>query len=109
MMSQTRVTAVLLSVALSSCAARQAVPIAAGADLATTEIALQRGLVEVNPLMQNRGTRITLKLAATGLIVWLCEKLEEDGHDTAAKWLQWITVGAWGGAATLNTYTMSQQ
>lgn len=35
---------------------------ASGMDLATTEIALERGYSEMNPLIQNRAVRITTKL-----------------------------------------------
>lgn len=94
----------LLCLMLPACAARQAIPIAAGADLLTTEIAIHRGGYEANPLpgFQTTGGRVALKAAATAFLVWLCERLEADGHHTTAEILKWTAVGAWGGAAVWN-------
>jgi hypothetical protein len=89
---------------LPGCAARQAIPIAAGADLVTTELAVAGGAVEQNPIpgLQTSGGRVVWKMAGTVFLVWLCERLERDGHHRSAEILMWGTVGAWGAAATWN-------
>jgi DNA (cytosine-5)-methyltransferase 1 len=93
-----------LALALPACAARQSIPIAAGADLVTTEVVIARGGVELNPIppLQTTGGRVALKAAGTAFLVWLCERLEADGHHTTAEILKWTAVGAWGGAAVWN-------
>lgn len=89
------------------CAAKYSVPIAAGADIATTEVALSRvGYVEANPLLQERSVRISVKVAAVAIVLWLEHSLRTSGHTSAAAWLQWIATGLWSGAAAWNVHTL---
>lgn len=98
-----RLTAFLsIPLLLVGCAAKVTVPIAAGADLVTTEIGLHQGGVEINPVMQSSGWRIALKAATTALIVWLCDLLDKRGDAGWSDFLQWLATGVWGGAAAWN-------
>jgi hypothetical protein len=80
--------------------------VAATADLVTTEIALTQGATEVNPLMKQRATRISIKAAAVALVLWIEHTLRKTNHPNAAKVVQWIATAFWGGAATWNTYML---
>jgi len=99
---------IALLLLLPGCAARQAVPLAAGADLATTELAISRGAVEQNPLpgLQTSSGRVAIKALGTVFVVWLCERLEAGGYHRGAEFLKWGTVALWGGAAAWNTTQM---
>jgi hypothetical protein len=104
-----RLVVLALSVMLSGCAARQAIPIAAGADLVTTEMALTHsGAVELNPLptMQRSSGRFAWKAVGALVVIWACERLERLGFHRGAKWLKWGTVALWGAAATWNAALM---
>lgn len=93
-----------VAVLLPGCAARQSVPLAAGADLLTTELVIAQGGHERNPFpgMQTTGGRVALKATVTVFVVWLCQRLEAQGHQWAADALKWTALAVWGGAATWN-------
>jgi hypothetical protein len=61
------------------------IPAAHAADLLTTQMALNQGGLELNPLMRRPETRYPLSLAATGLGMWGTKALYERGHPNAAK------------------------
>jgi hypothetical protein len=94
----------LVALLLPGCAAREAISIAAGADLMTTEFAVGQGGLEQNPLpgAQSTGGRVAIKALGTVVVVWLCEWLEDHGYGRGAKVLKWGTVALWGAAATWN-------
>lgn len=96
--------AILAFVALldAGCAARQSIPVAATADLMTTELVIARGGHEANPLMQPAPVRVSLKVALSAVLIWACERLERDGHHGWSKAAQWGGTGLWGGAAVWN-------
>lgn len=107
----TRLIVVFLAAGLHACAARQAVPIAAGADLVTTELVIAQGGYERNPFpgLQTTGGRFALKAAVTVLVVWACERFEAQGHGWASAVLKWTAIGVWGAAATWNAYLARSQ
>ena len=74
------------------------VVVAAGADLASTEIAIARGAEETNPLGQERWQRIALKSGVTVGILALARKLGDD----RGKWIRLTTMGVWFGATGWN-------
>lgn len=89
---------------LSGCSVRSqeiAVVGAAGADLVSTELALERGGVEANPLMENRTARVLGKTAATATVLLLARELEDE-HPRAAAIMRMSIVGLWAGAALWN-------
>jgi len=94
--------AMLLSCFVMGCAAKITVPIAAGADLVTTEIAIAHGATEINPVMESTALRISMKALASVLVVWLCNKLDAQGHKGWSNFVQWFATGAWAGAAGWN-------
>jgi hypothetical protein len=96
-----RLVVLALSVMLSGCAARQAIPIAAGAET-------HSGAVELNPLptMQRSSGRFAWKAVGALVVIWACERLERLGFHRGAKWLKWGTVALWGAAATWNAALM---
>lgn len=55
----------------------------AGADLASTEMFLGRGLEEGNPLMRHRGVRVSSRTAATVGLAMLDQHLDRKGHRRA--------------------------
>jgi hypothetical protein len=59
--------------------------VAAGADLATTEMGLARpGVYEANPLQGNRNVRILTHVAAPAFMYWVTKKLEDKGKTKEA-------------------------
>lgn len=73
------------------------------ADLATTELALRTpGAVEGNPLVVSRAVRVPLKLAYTGVVLWLYRSLERRGQHGWAKVVLVWSVAIWTGAAVWN-------
>jgi hypothetical protein len=75
----------------------------AGADLATTEWALQNpGLREGNPLLQGTGIRVGVKTLTTAAVVVGARHLERRGHSKAAKVIKVLAVVVWSGAAVQN-------
>lgn len=98
-------------VVVAGCSVRQAVPIAAGADLVTTEILIARGGHEANPWgpMQTTAGRVGLKATVTAFVLWACEWLESTGHPRISRWVKWTAIGTWGAAATWNAYLAGKQ
>jgi len=94
--------AMLLSCSVMGCSAKVTVPIAAGADLVTTELAIAQGATEINPVMRHTALRIGAKALASVLVVWLCSKLDAQGHKGWSNFVQWFATGAWAGAAGWN-------
>jgi|GEM_PF-2618392 len=93
---------------LPACSAKIRVPVAAGADLLTTEMALQRGFVEGNPLVpETPAGRAAFKVAGAGLILVISHELRERGHPKMAGFLEWTATILWGGAAAWNSYLMA--
>lgn len=73
------------------------------ADLASTEYALRTpGAREGNPLLVSRSVRLPLKLAYTGVVVWLYRTLERRGQHGWAKTVLVWSVALWAGAAGWN-------
>lgn len=75
---------------------------AAGADLWSTRVAIQRGGVEANPLMGSLASQALLKGAVTGVALWQCRQWERTGHRKAAKVGKLTLVAVWTGAAVWN-------
>lgn len=106
-MSNWQALLLILVFTFSACSVRQAVPIAAGADLVTTELLLSRdGYKEANPLpvAQSTGGRVALKLAVSALVIWACEWLDSKGEHRLSSVLKWTAAGVWGAAATWHAY-----
>jgi hypothetical protein len=102
---------ILLSLALllPGCAAKVTVPVAATADIVTTEVALvQPGNVELNPVLQNRAAWISVKVAAAIVVVVIADNLRRDGHPGWSAFIQWFATGLWGGAAAWNVSRRTQ-
>lgn len=95
----------LAALLLPGCAARQSIPVAATADLVTTELALSRdSTAEGNPTLRSPAVRVSVKAAASVLLIWLSERLEKDGHHGSAKAVQWMATGLWSAAAAWNAH-----
>lgn len=95
----------LLALLLPGCSARYSIPIAAGADIATTEVALNRyELQEANPLLQTTSARVGWKVGLTVALVWLAEELDDQGRHGTARAVQWLATGLWAGAAVWNVH-----
>jgi hypothetical protein len=59
--------------------------VAAGADLASTELGLARpGIYETNPLQGNRNVRILTHVAAPAFMYWVTDKLHDKGKTKTA-------------------------
>jgi hypothetical protein len=54
--------------------------LSAGADIASTEYGISRGLYEANPLMQRREVRICAKAGVTTVQILAANHLESSGH-----------------------------
>jgi len=78
--------------------------VGAGADLISTEFALSRGLAEGNPLGQKRSMRIAIKSVNTAFVMYLARKLENHGHDRAARGLRYTHIGVGFGLAGWNVH-----
>ena len=104
------VLAILTAWVLFGCSARYSVPLASGADLVTTEIALQTpGLAEGNPLAPNSTAgRVAWKVIGTAAVVWICEWLDRNGHRKLSGVLQWTATAAFATAAGWNTYQIQK-
>jgi len=79
--------------ATSGCTARThrvTIPAAAIADLATTEMAIHRGLVEVNPFpwAQTTERRVAVSIAWVAASIWVLESLHDAGHPGWARVLE---------------------
>lgn len=62
----------------------------AAADLASTELALARGARELNPLSQQRGSRIAVKLAGAAGLTVADIYLQRTGH---RGWVRGLRIG----------------
>jgi hypothetical protein len=95
---------------LGGCSAKITVPAAGMADLATTKVALDRGLSEGNPLFRDAsfGTMAAWKAGATLLIVGICQWLDDHGYQKHSDVLQWLATGAWSVAAASNIYQIQK-
>lgn len=83
------------------------VGLAAGADLASTEVALRRyGLVEGNPALQEPAVRLLAKAAITTGVIAGSQALRRRGRHGTAKAVCWTAVGIWAGAAAWNVRQM---
>ncbi len=59
--------------------------VAAGADLASTELGLARpGIYEANPMQGNRNVRILTHVAAPAFMYWVTDKLHDKGKTKEA-------------------------
>jgi hypothetical protein len=59
--------------------------VAAGADLASTELGLARpGVYESNPMQANRNVRLLTHVAAPALMYWVTDKLHDKGKTKTA-------------------------
>jgi len=59
--------------------------VAAGADLASTELGLARpGVYETNPMQGNRNVRILTHVAAPAFMYWVTDKLHDKGKTKTA-------------------------
>lgn len=73
------------------------------ADLATTEWALTKpGLAEANPLLQQQGPRVALKVAGTVVVISAYKELRRQKKHKAAKILAISVSALWAGAAVNN-------
>lgn len=65
------------SLAQANDVTKRLLPLAAAADVITTEVALRRGAEEHNPLMKGgTGQRIAVQAASVAATLWLAQKLE---------------------------------
>ena len=63
--------------------------LASGADLASTEIGLNRpGIAELNPTQQNRAVRLSTHVAAPALVWWLSENVRRGGKPKLALFMR---------------------
>jgi hypothetical protein len=76
--------------------------LAAAADLASTHVAMQRGAVELNPLMREPAAAFVFKAATVAGTAALCSELRDRGHSRAAKVARWVVAGVWLGIAANN-------
>jgi len=81
---------------------RELYVVAAGADFATTNYALDRGGAEANPLVRRRELVVPVKVAAVWGTLRLEERLRREGHDGWARVVRWGFVVLNAGAATWN-------
>lgn len=82
---------------------KRMLPIAAAADLVTTEIALRRGAEEHNPLMRGgTASRIAVQAVSVTVTLWLARRLERR-HPQLVKWGLRSMVFTYGSLALNNT------
>jgi hypothetical protein len=84
-------------------ALRIAAPVAIGADLITTERALARGGVELNPLQQNRGVRIATHAGMAMGVDWMARRWERRGERGKSRALRIIVITAYTALAIRNS------
>jgi len=105
-MKLTSLTATLLTLSLA-CSPVQAdwleasLIAAATADLATTELGISQGAVELNPFLQNRSARIAAKAGSTAVFIVVYRKVKKE-HPKGAKAFMITAVSLWTAAAIWN-------
>ncbi len=77
---------------------------ATAADIITTEININKGFAEVNPLMQNRGVRFAGNAAHVVLTIWISRWLDRQGNDKLAKVLLVVPIAVHVTATGWNTH-----
>lgn len=75
---------------------------AAGADFATTEIGLSRGLEEGNPVAGNRSVRLLHHVVGPAAVFWTSAELEKNGKKKLATTLRIALMAAYGYATLHN-------
>jgi hypothetical protein len=75
---------------------------ASGADFATTEMGLSRGLVEGNPVAGNRSIRLLHHVIGPAAVWWTTAELEKNGKTKLATALRIALMGAYGYATLHN-------
>jgi hypothetical protein len=75
---------------------------AAGADFATTEIGLSRGLEEGNPVAGNRSLRLLHHVVGPAAVFWTSAELEKSGKRKLATTLRVALMAAYGYATLHN-------
>ena len=79
-----------------------------GADIATTEVILSRGGRELNPFMQNRGTRSAWAAARIVVAVQVPRELEKSGHKGWARGLRVAYLVIGGAIVTHNAIQLAR-
>jgi hypothetical protein len=75
---------------------------AAGADVYSTHVALQRGGLESNPMLGSEGAQVLLKAAVTSVALYECHQWEQEGHRNRARVVRYSLIVLWGSAAAWN-------
>jgi hypothetical protein len=75
---------------------------ASGADFATTEIGLARGLGEANPVASNRSVRLVHHVIGPAAVWWTTAELQKNGKTKLATALRIALMGAYGYATLHN-------
>lgn len=73
-----------------------------GGDFVTTEIGLDRGLIELNPIAGHVAVRVGLMAAAPLAVELSARKLKRNGHARWALALRVAAIAAWGYATAHN-------
>lgn len=84
------------------------VGLAAGADLATTQVARNHGLYEANPVMSEPALAMTIKAGMTVAVIGTSRHLKKNGKPGWAKAVTISAIALWGGAAVWNMHKIQE-
>lgn len=77
---------------------------AGAADILTTEVGLNGGCQEMNPLMQHRAARVGSKALVIPAVLLSRRALKRAGHPGWANVVLWSVATVWAGAAVWNIH-----